>query len=90
VGRSGRGQGETVTIATLGPGDFFGEVALLTGSHRIADVVATEPATLLRLGREAYDRYLAHAAEVERQVTKAAMTRTHETTRKLRDEGASF
>jgi hypothetical protein len=86
VGRGGRSQGETVTIATLGPGDFFGEVALLTGSHRIADVVATEPSTLLRLGREAYDRYLTHAAEVERQVTKAAMTRTHETTRKLRSE----
>lgn len=42
------------TLATLGPGDFFGEIAFMTGEARTADVVALEPLTILRLGREAY------------------------------------
>lgn len=81
--RIGRGPGSLTTVAQLGPGDFFGEVALVTGSHRIADVVAVAPMTLLRLSREAYDRYLSHVAEVERQMMRTAMTRTQETTRRL-------
>lgn len=78
-----RGLAEGETVATLGPGDFFGEIALLTGEERIADVVAAEPMTLLRLDRDSYDRYLAHAAEVEQQMTRAAMSRTRETTRRM-------
>jgi CRP-like cAMP-binding protein len=30
-------------IASLGPGDFFGEMAIMGGGRRIADVVATSP-----------------------------------------------
>ncbi len=34
-------------LATLGPGDFFGEVAILGGGRRSATVTTTSPATLL-------------------------------------------
>ena len=30
-------------IALLGPGDFFGEMALMGDGHRVADVIATSP-----------------------------------------------
>lgn len=79
--------GQPVSVATLGPGDYFGEIALLTGEERIADVIAATPMSLLRLTKDAYARYLSHAAEVEQQITRTAMSRTRETTRKMMTEG---
>jgi CRP-like cAMP-binding protein len=35
--------------ATLGPGDFFGEIGLLAGDRRVASVVATSPMSLVVL-----------------------------------------
>jgi CRP-like cAMP-binding protein len=40
-------------LNTLKTGDFFGEIAALTGSARTADVVMTEPSTLLEVPAEA-------------------------------------
>ena len=81
--RVGKDAARQEVVATLGPGDFFGEIALLTGAERIASVVATTPLTLLRLSKDAYTRYLTHAAEVEQEITRTAMGRTFETTRKM-------
>jgi CRP-like cAMP-binding protein len=44
------GSGET-PLATLGPGDVFGELALLDSGVRTATIRAREPTRLLRLGR---------------------------------------
>ena len=37
------------TIATLGPGEFFGELSVLDGQPRTAQVVAAEPTVCLAL-----------------------------------------
>ena len=37
-------------VATLGKGDFFGEISLLLGEPPIADVVAAVPVVALQLG----------------------------------------
>jgi CRP-like cAMP-binding protein len=37
------------TLAELGPGDFFGELSVLDGKPRNAQVVSTEPTTCLAL-----------------------------------------
>ncbi|MFH1085806.1 MAG: MFS transporter, partial [Chloroflexota bacterium] len=37
------------SLSSMGAGDFFGEIAALTGAPRTADVVAEEPSTLLEV-----------------------------------------
>jgi CRP/FNR family cyclic AMP-dependent transcriptional regulator len=47
---------EPAILATLGPGDFFGELALLDGAAHSASVVALEPTETLVLGRADFER----------------------------------
>jgi CRP/FNR family transcriptional regulator, cyclic AMP receptor protein len=50
-------------LATLGPGDYFGEVAILDGGRRTATVTTTTPARLLVLfGTEFRQLQQAHPA----------------------------
>jgi CRP/FNR family transcriptional regulator, cyclic AMP receptor protein len=56
-------EGREVIFEVVGPGEEFGELALLDGEPRSADAVALEPATLLLLQREEFVRYVeTHAA----------------------------
>lgn len=46
-------RGDRVLVARLGEGDFFGEMALLSGAPRAANVIAEEPCELLEFRAEA-------------------------------------
>jgi CRP/FNR family transcriptional regulator/CRP/FNR family cyclic AMP-dependent transcriptional regulator len=48
--------GEPAILAALGPGDFFGELALLDGDPHSASVIALEPTETLVLGRADFER----------------------------------
>jgi hypothetical protein len=78
--------GHRMCVATLGPGNYFGEIALVTGGERTADVVALTPMRLLRLSRDAYGRYLTQMVEVDRQLTHTALERVAQTLRVVRSE----
>lgn len=53
------GEGEEVLLSVVGPGDVFGEIALLDDEPRSASVVAAEPCRLLVVPRAAF-RLLLH------------------------------
>jgi CRP/FNR family cyclic AMP-dependent transcriptional regulator len=52
-------EGDEAIIATLRPGDFFGELALLDGAPRSATATAIEPSETLMLPRAAFVDLLA-------------------------------
>jgi voltage-gated potassium channel len=59
----------------LGPGEFFGEIALLTGGPRNATIVATQPCTLLTLDIVDFRHLLGHQPELARVVSEEAERR---------------
>ena len=59
----------------LGPGDFFGELALLTGDPRNATVVALRQCTLLRLDIVDFRQLLGRQPELDRIIRAAADAR---------------
>jgi len=63
-------------IATLGPGDHFGEIALLTDVPRTASVVAKTPTRLFRLDREGFEQVVARAFRRGTLSPPAVMGRT--------------
>ena len=56
--------GKPLQLATLGPGEFFGEVAMLTGRPRTATVVAADRVTVVEISRQDLDSITAKWPEV--------------------------
>jgi len=55
---TGTASGKRLTIEVFGPGDVFGEIALLDGGPRTADAVAAEAGELFVLPRSEFLNYL--------------------------------
>ena len=59
-------------VVRLGPGEFFGEIALLTGEPRNATIVATQPCTLLTLDVVDFRQLLGRQPDLARVVNDEA------------------
>lgn len=59
------------TIDTIGPGDFIGEMALLTGGPRNATVVTTSDSSLLVVTARQFWTLLEQAPDMQANVIKA-------------------
>ncbi|MGZ5457417.1 MAG: Crp/Fnr family transcriptional regulator [Thermoanaerobaculia bacterium] len=61
-------EGKEIILKLLGPGDFFGEMALLDDEPRSATVVATEPLELVTIWRNDFLQILAENFTLTRKV----------------------
>jgi CRP-like cAMP-binding protein len=58
-------------VNTLGPGDFFGEIALVSRAPRTATVVATSPVRALVITDRSFRRLLDDSPQVKTRVMEA-------------------
>ena len=65
-------------IATLGPGDFFGELALLAGVPRTATVIAESDMIVEALNRAEFATLLDESPSIARKVLSAVARRTYD------------
>ena len=68
------------TIATLGPGAFFGELSVLDGRPRVAQVIATGPTTCLALATWDFEAVLLAEPRVTLAILRGLATRLRDLT----------
>jgi CRP/FNR family cyclic AMP-dependent transcriptional regulator len=67
-------------LAELGPGDFFGELSVLDGKPRNAQVVSTEPTVCLALATWDFEAVVAEQPSVALAILRELAGRLRETT----------
>ncbi len=74
--------GKEKVVATLGAGDYFGEMALLTGEPRSATVVAVEPCETFVLYKNDFDVILERYPSISLSMGKIVSQRLRDTLKK--------
>lgn len=77
IWRSESGE-EAARVARLGPGEVFGEIALLTGQPATATVVAAAPTTVLELTRPVLDDVCRAHPSIQERLTRIGEQRLAE------------
>jgi CRP-like cAMP-binding protein len=84
--------GQRYEIATHGPGEVIGEMAVLDGAVRSADVVALEETECLVLASWAFNSFMESHPQVALEILPMVVTRfreTHEALMKAQDKPAA-
>ena len=68
------------TLAQLGPGDFFGELSVLDGRPRVAQVVSVEPTTCLALASWDFEAVVAEQPSLALAIMRELAGRLRELT----------
>jgi len=76
--------GAVVTLAELGAGDFFGEMAMLDGQGRSANAIAVEDARLAKLTRDDFISFMRNDPRVTLELLTALTARLRRTDDLLR------
>ncbi len=76
--------GEHVPIATLGPGELFGEISLLDGGPRTATVRAIEPVEVCTLNRDDFHAFLVRTPSAALDILAVMGARQRAATEALR------
>ena len=67
-------------VATLGDGDFVGEIALVAGIPRVASVTTASPVRALVITQAGFRRLLEHSPQIQAKVLEALASRLAEAT----------
>lgn len=82
-------EGKESILATMGPGDCFGEISLLDQGPRSADVVANRDSVLLKLSSAAFERLVreepAMALPFVLALSREAVRRVRQATKRYED-----
>ena len=62
--------GEQVVVATLGPGNFFGEMSLLTGAVRTASIHVNEDAEFIVIDKDSFASTLANNPSIAESLSR--------------------
>jgi CRP/FNR family cyclic AMP-dependent transcriptional regulator len=68
------------TVARLGPGEFFGELSVLDGGPRVAQVVTEAPTTCLAIASWDFERVLRDEPGVALAVLRVVAARLRQVT----------
>jgi CRP-like cAMP-binding protein len=66
---------ETAVVATLGPGNFFGEMSLLTGAVRTATIHVKEDAEFIVIDKESFKTTLVNNASIAENLSQILSAR---------------
>jgi len=81
-----KGDGQQTKVASIGPGQFFGEMSLLTGAPRIATILADVPTVVYELSKENLEAVLEERpelAEIISQIIAERKVKTQEAAKDL-------
>ena len=76
-------EGREVILTLLGPGEFFGEMGLIDGSPRSADVMSTETCELLVITKNDFKRCLAENFDLCLNIMRSLVQRLREADRNI-------
>jgi NADH:ubiquinone reductase (H+-translocating) len=76
VVRTNESEGSEQLVAVIGPGDFFGEMALIEGRARSASVRARTPVEVTTLGAHVFSRISKTLAPLQQRLAEAIRQRT--------------
>jgi small-conductance mechanosensitive channel/CRP-like cAMP-binding protein len=80
--------GAATRIASMGAGDFFGEMSLLTGEPRTASIVAEEETEVVVVDKEAFARVLTADTGILPGLSEALESRARDTAEKVAGQPA--
>jgi CRP/FNR family transcriptional regulator, cyclic AMP receptor protein len=72
-------------VASIGPGGFFGELALLDGAPRVATVTAATDLSVVVLSRSEFDQMPTRLPGISRRILRAVAARLRAVDNRLLD-----
>ena len=76
--------GQEYILSRLGPGNFFGEMAILESAPRSASVITVEPSEFFLLGRKALTELLKHHPDIALKILKNLSQRLRKVSEQVR------